>query len=102
LFSPVSTSLGSGDYSSYYSVSSLTRIFSTFVFLEEKHQQESLTFKPYESLKQRRQEFVSNISKTPQLSTVAFLKLSQAFKQAFGYSAFTHKQRSKEKAKSPA
>lgn len=96
------TLLGSGDYSSCYCLLSLTRIFATYVVLEEKHQHVSLTFKPYESLEQRWQYFVSNISKIPQLSTVAFLKLSQAFKQTFWYSLFTHKQRSKKKKKSPA
>lgn len=89
--------LGSGDYSSYYSLYSLTGIVTAFVFLEEKHQHVSLTFKPYESLEQRWQYFVSNISKTPQLSTLAFLKLSRAFKQTFWYSVFTHTQRSRKK-----
>lgn len=92
---------GSGDYSSYCSLWSVAGIFTTFAFPEGKHQRVFLTFKPYESLEQRCQHFVSNISEPPQLSSVAFLKLSQASKQTFWCSVFTHAQGRKNK-KSPA
>lgn len=85
----------SGEYSSCYCLYSLTARFKTFVFPDGKYQHICLTFKPYESLEQRWQYFVTNISKTPQLSTVALLELSPAFKQTFWYSVFTDQQRSK-------
>lgn len=62
-----------------------------------KAQHESLTFKPYESLEQRCEYFVPCISKTPQLSTVALPKLSQAFRRTFCCSALTRRQRSEKK-----
>lgn len=93
------TSPGSGDHSSHCS---LTGVFTTFLFVEEKAQHESLTFKPYESLEQRCEHFVPNTSKPPQLSTaVAFPKLSKLCFQADFWLLSIHAQAEEQKEGKP-